>query len=131
MNLDILPSLDARATKAPVESTNGADEAESGAAREEWIWNLDTFGREQLRGLVQRIFFSGGPRPVRQVVISPAESRTEVSGICRQVGEILSRETSANVVIAAGDLSCLSATDAPLPDVPKRDPMATRVSSNL
>lgn len=131
MNLDILPSPHAGERKTPVESGPGADGAESEAAREGWMWNLDAFGREQLRGLVQRIFFSGATHPVRQVVISPAESRTEVSGICRQVGEILSRETSANVVIAAGDLSCLSANDAQLPDIPKRDPLATRVRSNL
>ncbi len=79
------------------------------AATEKWIWNPDGFAREQLRGLVQRIFFSQATARMRQVVISAAESRTDVSDICLQVGETLSQETSASVVVVAGDVSGLPA----------------------
>ena len=139
MNLDIFQSLEAREKKTQVEAglesaqpeSRPAAQTASGGAREEWTWDPDTFAREQLRGLVQRIFFSGATRPVRQVVISAAESRTDVAAICRQVGEILALETCANVVVAAGDPSCLSSGVEQLPDIPKRDPLATRVRSNL
>jgi hypothetical protein len=76
---------------------------------------------------------------MRQVVISAAESRTDISGICRQVGEILSQETAASVVVVAGDHSCSPASsgldeqvaDSPIPDIPRREALATRVRGNL
>lgn len=105
--------------------------AESTDARQEWISTPDGFAREQLRGLVQRTFFSGSTRTVRQVVISAAESRIDTSEICRQVGEILAQETSANVVVVAGDLASVAAGDAYYPDSPKLDPLAIRVRSNF
>jgi hypothetical protein len=113
-------------------------QAEPEAATEKWIWNPEGFAREQLRGLVQRIFFSQATARIRQVVISAAESRTDVSDICLQVGEALSQETSASVVVVAGD-SCSSArllagpsgSDEQVPDSPRRDALATRVYGNL
>ena len=108
----------------------GPSRAESEPAREEWSWTPEGFAREQLRGLVQRTFFSGPTRTVRQVVISAAESRIDISEICRQVGEVLAQETSANVVVAAGDLAGV-ASDPQCPDSPKLDPLAIRVRSNL
>lgn len=138
MNPTILQSSEAQEANAQVEAVpvaaaagSEATGAEFSAPREGRIWSADGFAREQLRGLVQQIFFSGAARAVRQVVISGADSRTDVSGICRQVGEILALETSANVVVAAGDLSCLAEGDEHLPDSPKRDPLARRVRSNL
>lgn len=109
------------------------------AATEKWVWNPDGFAREQLRGLVQRIFFSQATVRMRQVVISAAESRTDISGICLQVGEILSQETSASVVVVAGDHSGSSAvssigstgSDGQVPDSPRREALATRVRGNL
>ena len=75
----------------------------------EWRWSPDDFAREQLRGLVQRVFFSGATHAVRQVLISGAEPRADVAGVCRQVGEILSTETAAAVAVVAGDGSNLPA----------------------
>jgi hypothetical protein len=108
---------------------------ESGAVTGKWIWNPDGFAREQLRGLVQRIFFSQATARMRQVVISAAESRTDVSDICLQVGEALSQETPASVVVVAGDVSGLpaglSTGDGQVLDSPKRSALATRVYGNL
>jgi Mrp family chromosome partitioning ATPase len=118
-------------------------QAEPEATTEKWIWNPDGFAREQLRGLVQRIFFSQATARVRQVVISAAESRTDASDICLQVGEALSQETSASVVVAAGDVSGLPAAlpaglsggvpgnEEQQPDSPRRSALATRVYGNL
>ncbi len=63
-------------------------------------WNPEDFAREQIRGLVRQVFFSGGPRPVRQVVFSAVEAETEVWGICRRVAEALALETVGRVAIA-------------------------------
>jgi len=120
----------------PGPDQSGLEQAGSKTLREERSWSPDSFAREQLRGLVQRTFFSDTTHPVRQVVISAAESRTDVAGICRQVGEILSLETTASVAVVAGDLLGLPAGEAAcpessFPETCKRDPAATRVRSNL
>src|SRR5277367_2255158 len=102
MNLDTLQSSETTDTKPQENARSVSDRPGSEAAAGKWIWNPDGFAREQLRGLVQRIFFSQATARMRQVVISAAESRTDVSDICLQVGEVLSQETAASVVVVAG-----------------------------
>jgi len=60
-------------------------------------WNPEDFAREQIRGLVRKVFFSNGERPVRQVVFSALDAETDVKSICRSVGEALAVETVSNV----------------------------------
>jgi hypothetical protein len=62
-------------------------------------WNPRDFAREQIRGLVQRVFFGSGAQPVKQVVFSAAGWHTDVAGICDQVGRALALETNAQVAI--------------------------------
>jgi len=62
-------------------------------------WNPEDFAREQIRGLVQRVFFGSGARPVKQVVFSAAGPGTDVAGICEQVGQALALETRADIAI--------------------------------
>lgn len=62
-------------------------------------WNPEDFAREQIRGLVRRVFFTSGLQPVRQVVFSAAEPTTDVADICDQVGRALALETRADVAI--------------------------------
>jgi Mrp family chromosome partitioning ATPase len=154
MNQDILQSSETAEETTQEDSRHepdraGSDRAESdrpaslqsgpAAETEKWIWNPDGFAREQLRGLVQRIFFSQATARIRQVVISAAESRTDVSDICLQVGESLSQETSASVVVVAGDVSGLPAAlpaglsgiEVQQPDSPRRSALARRVYGNL
>ncbi|MGA9980097.1 MAG: hypothetical protein WBQ08_15875 [Candidatus Sulfotelmatobacter sp.] len=143
MKLDILQSSEAAEEKTREDGCAESDRVgldgpaslQPEPAAKKWIWNPDGFAREQLRGLVQRTFFSQATVRMRQVVISAAESRTDISGICQQVGEILSQETSASVVVAAGDRSCLSAgssgSDEQAPDSPRREALANRVRGNL
>jgi hypothetical protein len=62
-------------------------------------WNPEYFAREQIRGLVRRVFFTSGVQPVKQVVFSAAEPDTDVANICDQVGRALALETLADVAI--------------------------------
>jgi hypothetical protein len=61
-------------------------------------WDPADFAREQIRGLAQRVFFSG-LQPVKQVVFSPADPATEVADLCDQVAWALAAETQAPVAI--------------------------------
>jgi hypothetical protein len=133
----VAPSAEATAQEdgRPEPDRAGSLQPEPETVAGKWVWNPDGFAREQLRGLVQRIFFSQATARMRQVVISAAESRTDVSDICLQVGEALSQETSASVVVVAGNASgspaALPAGDGQLLDVPRRSALATRVYGNL
>jgi hypothetical protein len=60
-------------------------------------WNPEDFAREQIRGLVRKVFFSNGERPVRQVVFSALDGDTDVKSICRSVAEALAVDTASNV----------------------------------
>ncbi len=62
-------------------------------------WNPEDFAREQIRGLVRKVFFSNGERPVRQVVFSALDGAADVNSICRGVGEALAMETVSNVAV--------------------------------
>ena len=61
-------------------------------------WNPDDFAREQIHGLVRKIFFSSS-RPVRQVVFSAVDEEADVRHICRRVAETLARETVESVAV--------------------------------
>jgi hypothetical protein len=62
-------------------------------------WNPDSFGREQIRGLVRQVFFSNVERPVRQVIFSAVDQETDVKSICRLVGEALAREAAGSIAV--------------------------------
>jgi len=62
-------------------------------------WNPESFAREQIWGLVRQVFFASLARPVTQIVLTPAESGTDVASICRQIGEALAIETSRSVAV--------------------------------
>jgi hypothetical protein len=63
------------------------------------FWNPEDFAREQIRGLVRRVFFATGVRPVKQVVFSAAEPHLDVAFICEQVARALAAETSSQVAL--------------------------------
>lgn len=69
------------------------------ASREANGWNPEDFAREQIRGLVRRVFFASGQQPVRQIVFSATQPETDVANICDQVGRALALETSGNIAI--------------------------------
>ena len=69
--------------------------------REVHGWNPENFAREQIRGLVRRVFLSNTGEPVKQVVFTAAESTTDMGDICDQVGHALALETSAEIAIVS------------------------------
>lgn len=62
-------------------------------------WDRERFAQEQIRGLVQQVFTLQKPRPVRQVVFSAVEARTDVWSICKCVGEALAGEMRGSVAV--------------------------------
>lgn len=76
-------------------------------------WDAEKFAREQIRGLVRRIFLQKIRTPVRQVIFSTAGAGVEVDELCRQVGRILAEEQPGDValiqqhLIAAAGQPCL------------------------
>ncbi len=63
------------------------------------IWNPEDFAREQIRGLVRRVFFANEGSPVKQVVFSAAEPNTDVMNLCERVGQALALETRSHVAV--------------------------------
>jgi len=62
-------------------------------------WNPESFAREQIQGLVRRVFFSNAARAVRQVLFCAVEPETEVRSICRRVGEALALEAAGPIAV--------------------------------
>jgi len=75
-------------------------------------WNPEEFAHEQIRGLVRRVFFASGARPVRQVVICATDPHTAVGGICDHVGRALALETHADIAVVARDRASLEMSAA-------------------
>jgi hypothetical protein len=78
----------ARDTRPQVETSCG-----------ESTWNTEDFSRQQIRGLVQRIFFTSGSRAIRQVVFSAVDPQLDVATICEQVARALAPETRSQVAL--------------------------------
>ncbi len=72
--------------------------------RETHDFDPENFAQEQIRGLVGRVFFRGGERPMKQVVFSAAEPHTDVGRICDLVGQTLAQETRADIAIVSREL---------------------------
>jgi hypothetical protein len=62
-------------------------------------WNPEVFAREQIRGLVRRVFLGNVGGPVRQVVFSSAEPHLDIASICDRVAMALAQETRAHVAL--------------------------------
>ncbi|MFZ0735402.1 MAG: hypothetical protein WAM79_24000 [Candidatus Sulfotelmatobacter sp.] len=83
-----------------VEPVAEAGEPHLRAAKPQLAWNPGRFAQEQIRGLVRQVFCLQRPRPVRQVVFSAIEGRTDVRSVCKRVGEVLAGETRGSVALA-------------------------------
>jgi hypothetical protein len=78
-------------------------------------WKPDEFAREQIRGLVRRVFFAGGSSPVRQVVFCAAEPHIDVAPICDKVARALAQETTVQVALLGREEENEDFTTAPIP----------------
>lgn len=135
-------SVDVLRTSNLEDLANAVEAEEYRAPSEAEEWRPERFAQEQIRGLVRQVFFSGAAQPVRQVVFSAVQGRSDVAQLCRQVGEALALETKGKVAVLSrqepvleetgqesgpGAISSRAAEPDPLP---LRD-MARRVRSNL
>ena len=68
-------------------------------------WDAEAFADEQIRGLVRQVFFPGWPQPARQVVFSPVDAETDISGICMQVGLTLSAQVIGATCLVEANLN--------------------------
>jgi hypothetical protein len=96
MNANVLPGstrLRSAANAVPASQTDRVREIHS--------WNQANFAREQIRGLVRRVFLANTGHPVKQVVFSAADSGTDVATICERVARALALETSGEVAIVS------------------------------
>jgi hypothetical protein len=96
-------------------------------------WNPDDFAREQIRGLVRRVFVAGGSPPAKQVVFSAMESQTSIVKICDQVGQALALETRADIVVVSREFE-VAETAPPHPHYAGRIAIkswALQLASNL
>lgn len=101
-------------------------------------WTLESFGREQIQGLVRQVFLSSSSRSVRQVVFCAVDAETDVRDICRQVGEALSAETPGKVGVMGdfprlvSDIGTEESSDDPRSaSIPPLRRISTRVRGNL
>jgi hypothetical protein len=104
-------------------------------------WNLENFAREQIQGLVRKVFLSKAAPPVRQVVFSAVEAETDVRSVCRRVGEALAAETAERVAVMGGFPRLLQDAEVPqaqlaedetrAASIPPLRRIAARVRGNL
>jgi hypothetical protein len=74
-------------------------------------WHGDGFARDQIQGLVRRVFLSSGEGTARQVIFSAAEPDLDVGGICDAVAQSLSLETTSPIAWLASPLTGESGYD--------------------
>jgi hypothetical protein len=70
--------------------------------RSESAWSPGRFGREQIRGLIRRVFSATGTPAIRQVAFSAIDPETDVRRICMQVAEELALETERAIAVVGG-----------------------------
>lgn len=63
------------------------------------VTDLQQFAEEQLRGLIQRIFLGGWPRPMHQVIFAGAGEDTGSAGVSLRVAEALANQTASRVCL--------------------------------
>lgn len=81
----------------PVVSETQSDEVRVLTGRGKW--NQEEFAQEQIRGLVRQVFFSSVTRLVRQVLFAAADGSTDITHLCRRVGEVLALEVKGSVAV--------------------------------
>lgn len=77
-------------------------EAPQKKAKTEWC--PKSYAQQQLRGLLQQLFFSRRQAPVRQVVFSGVDRTSDVSPICRRVAKELAAQVPGRVCFVEANL---------------------------
>ena len=66
-------------------------------------WEAGEFAREQLLGMVRRVFLSGRAKPVRYVALAAIDKETETGSLCLQLASSLAGQLAGTVCVAASD----------------------------
>lgn len=99
--LDLLPQ-----TLSDVYATKSVQvEIEVSPPRPAAAWDANAFAEEQIRGLIRQVFYPGWPQPARQVMFSPIDLETDISGICMQVGLALSTQVLGATCLVEANLN--------------------------
>jgi hypothetical protein len=72
------------------------------------ITDLQQFAEEQLLGLIQRIFLSGWPRPMHQVIFAGAGEDAGSAEVSLRVAEALANQTAARVCLVDNEAGAAS-----------------------
>lgn len=113
-----------------VKAVGEARERRIRAVKPQLMWNREKFAQEQIRGLVRQVFWLQRPSPVRQVVFSAIEARTDIGSVCMHVGEALASETLGRVVVIGNRSRIANGEEEGFEDKDLRR-NASAVSSNL
>lgn len=94
------PGVDKVEASVPLEGERPIDLID-----ETYSWDPQRFAREQVRGLIRRVFLPGWPRPARQVVFSGVDPQTRIGDLCRRVAEELAAESTGKVALVEASRS--------------------------
>ncbi len=97
LNLGGLRTADRIDTREPKAAAATAASSPSKA------WDEVTFARQQIQGLVRRVFFRDAQPTVRQVVFSAIDAETDLRNMCSDVAHTLAREISGTVAVLGAD----------------------------
>jgi hypothetical protein len=61
-------------------------------------WDMESFADEQIRGLVRNVYLSRS-KPSPQVVFAAVDRESNLSGLCRRIGQTLSVQVSGSVCL--------------------------------
>lgn len=61
-------------------------------------WSLESFAKQQIRGLVEQVFLAS-PLSPRQVAFCPVDGGVEILPICLQIGEVIARHSPGAVCV--------------------------------
>lgn len=61
-------------------------------------WDVESFANEQIRCLVRNVFLTRS-KPSPQVVFAPVDRESDLSGLCRCIGQTLSQQVSGSVCL--------------------------------
>jgi len=62
-------------------------------------WKADLFAEEQIRALIQQVFFPGGPRSSHQVVFCAVDRHTDAAHVCTQIAKSMSLQLPGSVCL--------------------------------
>jgi Mrp family chromosome partitioning ATPase len=82
------------------------------------------FAGQQVRGLIQQVFFPGWPRPARQVVFSSVDPDTDTAAVCCRVCQSMAQQLPGTVCAVEADLHSLKLEKSMIADCAIGEPFA-------